>query len=122
METTLKPSKTFLIVEDDSVLLQLYQKFIEVLGGRSIVFEDASEALTFLRSSKILPDLVLTDLSMPGLSPEIMIQEIKADPALQSLRIIILSACDQVEEKSSALGAQGFIKKPINLEKLKHLF
>ena len=75
---------TILLVEDEPLTAELIQKYTEILGINIHidVAENAQQALQMLRSQSHLPDLLVIDQYMPGMSGIELIQAILADPSL----------------------------------------
>jgi two-component system, chemotaxis family, response regulator Rcp1 len=87
------------------------------------VASDGSEAMVFLRregkyADVPRPDLILLDLNLPKKSGREVLEEIKEDPALMSIPVVILttSASEQDILRSYLLHANCFITKPVNLD------
>jgi CheY-like chemotaxis protein len=77
---------------------------------------DAREALLYLNNAaNTLPDFIFLDLKMPGLSGEQCLIEIKKDPRLASIPVIIYTTSrDEKESKRlKGLGAAHFMSKPV---------
>ncbi|HEV3002907.1 MAG TPA: response regulator, partial [Pirellulales bacterium] len=91
---------------------------------RLSLIRDGEEALEFLlRQGKFAraprPDLVLLDLGLPKLDGRQLLARIKATPELKSLPVVIMTSSDDEEDRvqSELLGVDGFITKPVDLEK-----
>ena len=67
------------------------------------------------------PDLVLLDVMLPEVSGYQIVQDLRADPALKDIRVLMMTARGSVVErrKGLALGADGFIAKPFELSELR---
>lgn len=67
------------------------------------------------------PDLVLLDVMLPDVSGYQIVQDLRADPDLKSVRVLLMTARGSVVErrKGLALGADGFIAKPFELDELR---
>nr|WP_111297967.1 response regulator [Paracoccus saliphilus] len=67
------------------------------------------------------PDLVLLDVMLPDVSGYQIVQDVRADPALADVRVLMMTARGSVVErrKGLALGADGFIAKPFELAELR---
>lgn len=72
------------------------------------------QALELLESTQLLPDVVLLDLNMPGLSGFEVLKWLKQSTHYQSIPVVILTTSDTSadQEKSRQLGATEFITKP----------
>ena len=87
------------------------------------VASDGAEAMAFLRrdgkhTDVLRPDLILLDLNLPKKSGREVLEEIKEDPALMSIPVVILttSASEQDIMRSYLLHANCFITKPVDLD------
>jgi two-component system, response regulator len=117
-----------LIAEDDSddtVLVQsAFQEFDSAYNLFSV--QDGVELLEYLRNqqryldstSAPRPDLILLDLNMPRMDGRQALAEIKADPYLRSIPVVVLSNSDLREDilRTYDLGGAGFIVKPQTFE------
>jgi CheY-like chemotaxis protein len=77
---------------------------------------NGQEALDLVRSLK--PQVVLLDIQMPVMNGLDVLKEIKSDPKLKDIAVIMVSAYTSAEdiEQSMNLGASGFIKKPVIMD------
>ncbi|MDP5033242.1 MAG: response regulator [Paraglaciecola sp.] len=113
--------------EDDRLLTQDALNESRVLN-RLYCVEDGVELLQYLRregkyQDKDLyprPGLILLDLNMPRMDGREALQEIKADPDLRSIPVVILTTSKQEEDmiKGYGSGAASYITKPVNFEGL----
>jgi two-component system, chemotaxis family, response regulator Rcp1 len=92
---------------------------------KTAVAGDGIEALAYLRregpySDVTRPDIILLDLNMPRKDGREVLKEIKADPQLRRIPVVILttSQADQDILHSYDLGANCYITKPVDLEQL----
>ncbi|TPV60834.1 response regulator [Aestuariibacter sp. GS-14] len=93
--------------------------------------EDGVELLAYLRregrfsdpASSPRPSLILLDLNMPRMDGREALQEIKADPALRGIPVVILTTSKEEEDmlRGYDLGAASYITKPVNFEGLVEL-
>lgn len=76
-------------------------------------YSTGPEALAGLRAAR--PDLVLLDISLPGMDGTEVLREIRADPALSSLPVIALTAHAMAGDRDKFLGAgfDAYVTKPI---------
>jgi two-component system cell cycle response regulator len=72
------------------------------------------DALEAIQRSK--PDIVLLDVMMPGIDGIEVCKRIKADPAIQHIPVVMVTALDQPEDRVKGLeaGADDFLTKPVN--------
>ncbi len=83
------------------------------------VVNDGEAALEFLRTpGQRRPDLILLDLNLPGLDGREVLAEIKADPALAIIPVVILttSRADEDIVRTYQLHANCYVTKPVDLE------
>lgn len=114
-----------LLVEDspsDAVLMREVLRETDSLKQLSVV-KDGVEALKFLRQEKPyqeapLPDLILLDLNLPKLDGKELLQEIKIDPVLRLIPVVVLttSAATMDILKSYTYHANCYIIKPLELD------
>ncbi|MEO1291871.1 MAG: response regulator [Pseudomonadota bacterium] len=105
-------AKSVLLVEDEDSIALALQFLIEREGHQVHRVADGVAAQAAIKEHR--PDLVLLDIMMPGPSGYEICQEIRRDPTLQGVKILILTASGNpmARRKSLALGADGFLAKP----------
>ena len=106
----LKGSKV-LWVEDDTFLSDLVERKLQHEGCVALYAKDGEQALEILKSE--VPDIILLDLVLPGMSGFDVLQEIKHVPALKNVPVVVLSNLGQEKdiEKAKQLGAVKFLIK-----------
>ena len=104
-------AKTILIIEDDKFLRELIAQKLFKEGYNIIEAIDGEEGIKKVKEEK--PDLVLLDLILPGIDGFEVLSQIKEDPSLAQIPVIILSNLGQKEdvEKGLKLGAIDFLIK-----------
>lgn len=103
-------SNTILLVEDDLSLLQMMVSIFEKEGYTQVLqASDGEEALILIR--KKLPDMVITDVMMPGMDGFELLQEIRS---LSNIPVMLLTARNDAEDRISGfeLGADDYLAKP----------
>jgi CheY-like chemotaxis protein len=113
-----------LLVEDDpGDVLMTREAFDEYLHNRLDVVTDGADALAFLRreepySDAPRPDLILLDLNLPRRDGREVLQEVKADPDLQHIPVIVLTTSQAEEDvlRSYQLHANAYVTKPVDFE------
>ncbi len=113
-------SKTVLIAEDGKFLAKLYTTKLTEKGFNVTIACDGEEAIEKLTSGE-KPDILLLDLIMPKKSGFEVLTEIKKDPNLSSIPIIILSNLGQDEDVKKGIdaGANDYvIKANISIDEL----
>lgn len=114
-----------MIVDDSPVMRAFVKRTIALAGFQTSEILEASngrEALDKLRGSPASPavDLILTDINMPVMDGEQLIGELKADPGLRSIPVVVVST-DSTENRVGALlrlGASDYVRKPFPPERL----
>jgi CheY-like chemotaxis protein len=107
-----------LIVEDDSAIRESVCEFLEMMDYRPVVACNGKEALAYLKTANELPKLILLDLMMPVMDGFTFRQEQLADKRLASLPVLVMSADGQIADKQAKAQANGFLKKPVDLDEL----
>jgi len=104
------------LIDDDPDHVLIITRAIRELGEQATVHaaSDGDEAMEWLRSTEVLPDLILLDINMPGLSGFDVLEAIKADARLKAVPVVMLTSSDASADVSRAyeLGASGYISKP----------
>jgi len=101
-----------LIIEDDKFLRELI--VMKLSKEATFVVVDAIDGEQGIKKAKEeKPDLILLDLILPGIDGFEVLSQIKSDPSISSIPVIILSNLGQKEdiEKGLALGASGYMIK-----------
>lgn len=103
-----------LIIEDNAPNLLLAQTVLRRAGFRIVTATTAEEGR--LRLTEQVPDLVLTDIQLPGMDGIELVRLLHSEPATASIPVVALSAhaMKEEEEKAMAAGCLGFIRKPID--------
>jgi CheY-like chemotaxis protein len=115
-----------LLVEDDPGDVVLIQEAFadNKVGNRLSVVGDGVEAMAFLRregdyADAPRPDLVLLDLNLPRKNGREVLAEIKNDPELSIIPVIVLTTSEAEEDivRSYSLHANAYITKPVDFER-----
>lgn len=112
-----KHTRTVLIVEDDNDIREALTQILEYEGYAVNTVANGQEALDFLRKSEP-PGLILLDLMMPVMDGWQFRAEQQKDAVLSQIPVVIVSADGRVYQKANAIGAAGYLKKPVELETL----
>ncbi|WP_374164827.1 two-component regulator propeller domain-containing protein [Arcticibacter sp. MXS-1] len=107
-----------MVVVDDNPQIAEYMTAIFKEEYRVQAFSTAEEALPVIR--KIQPDIVISDVVMPGMTGVELCMNIKDDPSLSHIPVILLTASssDEVKLKGIEGGADDYITKPFDKELL----
>lgn len=112
------PAARILLVEDEQNIALALKFLIEKMGHQVTHIDDGHRALRGVAG--LAPDLVLLDVTLPGASGYEICQHIRATPALEATRVLILTArgADIERRKALAMGADGFMSKPFEMSEL----
>ncbi len=106
-------AKTRILIVDDSVTTRTLEKNILEAAGYSVqIATDGQEALTAIAAAGV-PNLVVSDISMPRLDGFGLTKRIKGDPHMANVPVILVTSLDSVEDKSRGIeaGADAYIVK-----------
>ena len=111
--------RRLLVVDDNKVNRLLLSRHIDLLGHRFALAENGRVALEMLRSEPF--DLLLLDIEMPELDGFTVLEQLKADPALRDVPVIVTSSLEGMENivRCIELGAEDYLHKPVNAVLLK---
>ncbi len=108
-----------LVVDDDPEIVEL---FVDVLN-RDSRFEVRTAGTGYdagVLTQEFMPDLVILDYMLPDINGNVVCQTIRKNPNFEHMKIIIVSGVVNQDEINDLLkaGADEFVKKPFNIEKL----
>jgi two-component system response regulator len=114
-----------LLVEDNPGDAELVLDFLEQSKVKNTInwVKDGDQAMGFLRNlgeyaDKPMPDLILLDLNLPGKDGREVLAEVKADPKLKHIPIVVLTSSKAEADIAGSynLSANAFVTKPVNFE------
>lgn len=114
-----------LLVEDNPGEVRLTQEALKDAKIRNNlhVTQDGEEAMSFLRRTgrydhAVRPDLIILDLNLPKLDGREVLAQIKADPSLRPIPVVVVTTSDAQEDivGSYDLHANCYITKPVDLD------
>jgi chemotaxis family two-component system response regulator Rcp1 len=114
-----------LLIEDNPADVRLMQEAMRESKIKNVlhVVRDGVEAISYLKNEGIYrdavrPDLILLDLNLPRKDGRELLAEIKTDPVLKTIPVIILSTSEAEFDivRSYELHANCYISKPVDLE------
>lgn len=112
-----KNKQTIMIIDDDPSMLWFVTEIF--VGKYNVVpLYSADEALKQLTLQ--LPDLIISDVMMPGMDGMSFAKKLKSDKQLSRIPLILLSALNNIDEQTRGIesGAEAYITKPFNVEYL----
>jgi len=115
MRTGTETMRRVLVVEDDFDTLHPLAELLRLKGYSVSTATEAEEGLTLAR--KLQPDLIITDIALPGKSGLHFIGAVRRDPRLNLTPIVVISGCGpMVMVEAEAAGANCCLQKPISIE------
>jgi DNA-binding response OmpR family regulator len=104
-------NKTILIVEDDMALAKLYSTELELAGYTVVHVAEGTGAVAAIKQNN--PALVLLDIMLPGKNGLEILQDIRDDEAVSTVKVIMLTNFGNEENVSTALelGALDYVMK-----------
>ncbi|MBI4560853.1 MAG: response regulator [Candidatus Rokubacteria bacterium] len=109
---------TVLIVDDEQPIVDLVRFTLEDEQVRVVEAHDGIEALEVARAE--LPDLILLDVQLPRLGGFEVCRQLRQEPGLERVRIVMLTAASQEADRARgrAAGADEYLTKPFSPLKL----
>jgi two-component system phosphate regulon response regulator PhoB len=109
---------TILVVEDEPAIQELISCNLELAGHQTLRAENAEEALEMVHAA--LPDLVVLDWMLPGMSGIEFARRLRADKRTQAVPVIMLTARADERDKLAGLetGADDYLTKPFSPREL----
>ena len=107
-----------LLADDDRQLCQLLNAALRQHGWEVILAFDAAQALVMAKNGT--PDVIVLDINMPGGTGIGALEKLSMNMKTSMIPILILSGSQDpiIEDKAKALGAVGYIHKPVDIEEL----
>ncbi len=128
MDLTTSISNSILIVEDSEDDFYITEKTFSRAGlmNKLVRTKTGDETLDFLfqrgdysrNTPADLPGIILLDLKLPGVSGGDVLKQIKAEPKLRKIPVVVLTGSEDPDDidKCYEAGANGYINKPVNVE------
>jgi class 3 adenylate cyclase/CheY-like chemotaxis protein len=109
---------TILVVEDDDAIRNNVARLLKLEGYAVSVAANGTEGLQSARS--LHPDLVISDINMPGLDGFALVESLRADPALATTAVLMLTALDDRASMRRGMkaGADDYLAKPFTRDEL----
>jgi CheY-like chemotaxis protein len=100
-----------LVIDDNQAILQLFERYLTPQHYEVVKAHSGPEALQLVGDNH--PDVIVLDVMMPGTDGWQILRSLKQNPATQAIPILICSVLKE-PELAMSLGAQAFLKKPVN--------
>ncbi len=118
------PIQVLLVEDDPGDVLMTREAFEDHLAHTLHVVSDGEQALAFLRqqgeyADAPRPDLVLLDLNLPRKDGREVLSEMKADPSLRLIPVVVLTTSEAEEDvlRSYQLHANAYVSKPVDFDR-----
>jgi len=111
--------KTVLIVEDEEDAAELFAEMMRISGFRVLKTSKSTTALSMMTADK--PDVVLLDIMMPEISGLDILRQMRRDPDLANIPVIVLTAKSMPSDIKNGMeaGASTYLTKPVGFNDLK---
>lgn len=107
-----------LIIEDDRDIAALFRHVLDIAGYQTEVVMHGGEAVERLQS--LLPDIVLLDLSLPGVPGSVILEDMRADERLKEVPVVVVTAHSHIAD-NLPVEPDLVLLKPVNLDQLSNL-
>jgi len=110
-----------LVVDDSKTIRIILSRILRELGYEVCEAGNGKEALKVMETEKAAVNLVLADWNMPEMNGLELLKQLRQDPALASLKIIMVTTETELDHMVSALeaGANEYVMKPFTKDILK---
>ncbi|MGE4589204.1 MAG: response regulator [Acidaminococcaceae bacterium] len=107
-----------LVVDDNDQLCELVKDVVESWGHTVYTAAEGRSCLDMV--ARELPDIILLDVMLPGLSGYEVCKKLKGNPLTRNISVIMMTALSDIEDRIHGfkVGADNFLVKPINYEEL----
>lgn len=104
-----------LIIEDTELQAMIIQRALEREGHEVVIVLDPKKI--FATIEKLQPELIITDLDMPHINGQEVIEFVKQDATLKHIPIVVFTAVNLLEHQQAAwnAGCDAFIVKPMGI-------
>lgn len=109
--------RVVLVVDDDPDIREIVALALEVNGVQCVTARDGLEALAMVRAPNEI-GLVLLDLMMPRMCGIEFLEELRRDPGLDQIPVVVISGNYVTEPRVLTLGAREYLRKPLDLDEL----
>lgn len=109
MEESLLSRKVLLVIDDDAIISELYQRMFRDVGIEAIMTRDGEEGLRMAK--EIRPDCVILDILMPKLNGIDVLKSLKGDEKTRSMPVLVLTNYEQYRQEMKDLGADDYLIK-----------
>ena len=110
--------KTVLIVDDNIKNLDLFKDFVESWGYETVTAQQGKDAISL--AERYLPDIILLDVMLPGLSGYEVCRELKENTKTQHIPVVMITVLNDIADRIHGykIGADQFLVKPVDYNEL----
>jgi CheY-like chemotaxis protein len=109
--------RRILIVDDNRDVRDVLVELLTGVGYQVTAAANGQEAFTLLRQQP-LPHLILANLMMPVMNGWVFLGQLKQDPRLAAIPVVVLSAMPDLASQAPCLDASAYLHKPVDIEDL----
>ncbi|HEY32395.1 MAG TPA: response regulator [Dehalococcoidia bacterium] len=115
-----RETKSVLVIEDEADIRRFAHRLLDLEGYQVFEAENGNEGLRMVKGARGL-SLVLLDLRLPGCDGWVILDEMKHNPKLSAIPVIVFSAsaAEWQRKKALGMGAAGYLVKPLDAASLK---
>ena len=110
--------KTVLIVDDNIKNLDLFKDFVESWGYETVTAQQGKDAISL--AERYLPDIILLDVMLPGMSGYEVRRELKENTKTQHIPVVMITVLNDIADRIHGykIGADQFLVKPVDYNEL----
>ena len=110
--------KTVLIVDDNIKNLDLFKDFVESWGYETVTAQQGKDAISL--AERYLPDIILLDVMLPGMSGYEVCRELKENTKTQHIPVVMITVLNDIADRIHGykIGADHFLVKPVDYNEL----
>ena len=110
--------KTGLIVDDNIKNLDLFKDFVESWGYETVTAQQGKDAISL--AERYLPDIILLDVMLPGMSGYEVCRELKENTKTQHIPVVMITVLNDIADRIHGykIGADQFLVKPVDYNEL----
>src|SRR5688572_28832123 len=110
--------RTIVLIEDDGEIRKLVDDILSAEGFRVVATGEPAQAVALVRESD--PDLVVSDIAMPGMDGYAVLRALQSDPSTARYPVVFLSAQRDFSERVRAFryGVVDYVSKPFTRDTL----
>jgi CheY-like chemotaxis protein len=109
-----------LLVEDNADMQTILRELLEYGGYEVLSGRNGEEGLEALNTPNLIPNIIISDIKMPGMDGVVFLQHVRQNPRWDQVRFVMMTA-DPYDERlntEASNGLDGILPKPFTLEQL----